>query len=152
MRETPTQECRYRKSVCMWVFIVALCATTATAKSDVQVIVHESVDPQALSVNTVRAIFGMRLRAWPDGQPTQVFVLYDQHPLHVAFSKEVLNIFPHQLRLAWDRLVYSGTGQAPYQVGSEAEMRFLVSNTPGAIGYLGETMINDTVRVPTITQ
>jgi ABC-type phosphate transport system substrate-binding protein len=121
-------------------------------QSGVEVVVNDSVQQQMLSVTTIRAIFGMRLRTWPDGKPIRVFVLNDDDPLHVAFSKKILNIFPHQLRLAWDRLVFSGTGQAPYQVGSAKEMRARVATTPGAIGYLGEGMINDSVRVPAITR
>lgn len=127
-------------------------AAAAPLESGAEVVVNDGVNQQSLSVTTIRAIFGMRLRTWPGGMPIQVFVLYDDHPLHTRFCKEVLNIFPHQLRLAWDRLVFSGTGQAPYQVSSEQEMRIRIAATPGAIGYLGENMIDESVRVPTITQ
>lgn len=146
-------ECRFRKDVCIWALPLTLwIAAASSVESDVEVVVNDSVQQQVLSVNTVRAIFGMRLRTWPNGRPIRVFVLYDERPLHAAFCKRVLNIFPHQLRLAWDRLVFSGTGQAPNQVGSEEEMRSRIATTPGAIGYLGETTINDSVRVPAIIQ
>ncbi len=116
----------------------------------VEVVVNRSVTPQSFSRHTIRAIFGMRLPTWPDGTPIQVFVLPNEHPLHVAFSKEILHTFPYQLRLAWDRLVFSGTGQAPMQVSSESEMYKRVATTPGAIGYLPETMIDENVRTPEI--
>ena len=89
----------------------------------------------------------MRLRNWPDQTPVRVFVLRDDNPTHSLFSKQILNIYPHQLRLAWDRLVFSGTGQAPTEVSSEAEMRERVAKTPGAIGYLPRSMINGSVRI-----
>ena len=92
----------------------------------------------------------MRLHAWPDGVPIKVFVLKDRDPIHIAFCKKVLNVFPHQLRWAWDRLVFSGTGQAPFQVDSEETMRAKVASTPGAIGYLKRTLINGSVRVLSI--
>lgn len=111
------------------------------------VVVNPGVDASNLSLNALRAMFGMRLPKWQDGTPVRVFVLSDEDPLHVAFSKQVLGVFPHQLRLAWDRLVFSGTGQAPTEVHSQAEMRERVANTPGAIGYLDEAMIDDSVRV-----
>jgi ABC-type phosphate transport system substrate-binding protein len=56
-------------------------------------------------------------------------------------------MFPHQLRRAWDRLVYSGTGQAPVMVESEEEMREKVAASPGAIGYLSDAMIDQGVEV-----
>lgn len=148
-----TKKIRYGAGVCVCLIALLLWATTVLpASSGVKVVVNSSVYQRDLSITTVRAIFGMRLRTWPGGAPIQVFVLYDENPLHATFCKQVLNIFPHQLRLAWDRLVFSGTGQAPYQVLSEEEMRTRVAITPGAIGYLGEGMINGSVRVPKIKQ
>ncbi|WP_292979144.1 hypothetical protein [Nitrosomonas sp.] len=89
----------------------------------------------------------MRLRTWENGLPVSVFVLPDDAPLHSTFAKQKLNIFPYQLRSTWDRLVYSGTGQAPFIVHTELEMRARIASTPGAIGYLSESMINDSIRV-----
>ncbi len=118
--------------------------------------------------NTLSAIFGMRLRAWTDGTPIRVYVLPDDNAVHVAFSKEILGVFPHQLRTAWDRLVFSGTGQAPREVadeeemrtriagidgtrpvvvGSEEQMREKLARNAGAIGYLSRKMIDERVDV-----
>ena len=91
-----------------------------------------------LSSETVREIFFMRLSSWPDGSPIHVFVLPDNHPLHIRFAKEILGVFPFQLHSAWDRLVYSGTGVAPTTVETLEEMRTRVKATPGGIGYIGE--------------
>ena len=111
------------------------------------IIVSPQQTPLSISKNALRATFGMRLRNWPDQTPVHVFVLPDENPTHSAFSKQILNIYPHQLRLAWDRLVFSGTGQAPTEVDSEEEMREMVAKTPGAIGYLRRSMVNDSVRI-----
>jgi len=111
------------------------------------VVVNPSVSHPSLSLNAIRAIFGMRLRTWPDGTSIKVFVLSDDDPTHIAFCKETLNVFPHQLRMAWDRLVFSGTGQAPIEVASEEEMRTKIASTPGAIGYLKRDMVNGAVHV-----
>lgn len=99
------------------------------------------------SKNALGAIFGMRLRRWEDGSQIKVFVLPDRHPLHIAFSKNILHVFPYQLRNAWDRLVFSGTGEEPTRVLSEQQMLIRVSSTPGAIGYLSRSMIDETVKV-----
>lgn len=112
-----------------------------------EVVISPDVPKENLSRNALRAIFGMRLRIWPDGTPIRVFVLGDESRIHAAFAKKKLGIFPHQLRRAWDRLVYSGTGQAPHEVSSAKEMRAKIASTPGAIGYLPKEMINDSVRL-----
>jgi ABC-type phosphate transport system substrate-binding protein len=111
------------------------------------IIANPNVDIDGLPRNALRAIFGMRLRAWPNNKAIRVFVLEDNDQVHTRFAKKNLSIYPHQLRRAWDRLVYSGTGQAPTEVGSEEEMRAAVASTPGAIGYLSKEQVDDSVRV-----
>jgi len=100
-----------------------------------------------ISRYVLSAIFGMRLTTWPDGSAIRVFVLADDNRVHTLFCKQVLQIFPHQLRTAWDRLVYSGTGQAPEVLSSEQELRIRIAKTPGAIGYLTKENLDDTVAV-----
>ena len=94
----------------------------------------------------------MRLRTWQNGLPIRVFVLPDDAPLHSIFAKQKLNVFPYQLRSAWDRLVYSGTGQAPFVVHSEEEMYKRIASTPGAIGYLSDARIDGHVQIVHINE
>jgi ABC-type phosphate transport system substrate-binding protein len=122
-------------------------ADVAWALDPYEIVVHPSVSEKTLTKGTLRAIFGMRVHEWPDGSPIRVFVMPDGAPLHIAFSKEKLNVFPYQLRSAWDRLVFSGTGQAPETVNSLEEMQAKVASTPGAIGYLPKSKIGGKVNV-----
>lgn len=119
----------------------------AWATEPYEVIANHSVTEKTLSKSSLRAIFGMRLQTWPDGTAIRVFVMPDDTPLHATFSKEKLNVFPYQLRLAWDRLVFSGTGQAPDTVSSPEEMLARVASTPGAIGYLTKSKADSRVNV-----
>lgn len=144
---------RITKQLLCCVFLILLIlnvpftASASQAIEFVEVVVHPAVSVRHLSRNSLRAIFGMRLRVWQDGSPIRVFVLPDNAPLHNNFAKEKLNIFPYQLRLAWDRLIFSGTGQAPFLVNSEEEMHLRVSRTPGAIGYLKRVNIDDSIQI-----
>ncbi len=125
-----------------------LCAgIEVKADNHFEIVAYPGVNEKTLSVNSLRSIFSMRLRTWPDGTKIRVFVLSDEDDLHQTVSKERLNVFPDQLRSQWDRLVYSGTGQAPTKVNSVEEMLAKVANTPGAIGYLWRTDINENVSI-----
>ena len=128
---------------------LAICiANGVPAENSPVVVVNPATEPKAsLSQSALSAIFGMRLRKWEDGSPIKVFVLTDDSPLHIAFTKNILSIYPYQLRSAWDRLVFSGTGEEPNKVKTEQQMRVIVGSTPGAIGYLSRAMIDDTVKV-----
>lgn len=112
-----------------------------------ELIVNPTVALPAISRNDARLYMTMRLKEWPDGTPVRVFALPDDHALHQAFSKVVLGLFPYQLRRAWDRQTYSGTGQPPVTVPSEQAMLDRVASTPGAIGYANEGAVHPGVRV-----
>ena len=99
-----------------------------------EVIVNSGVEEKSILKNTLCAIFGMRLRTWSDGTPIKVFVLSDLNETHKKFCKKKLNVFPHQLRWGWDRMVFSGIGQAPTEVKSEEEMRERITSTPEQSG------------------
>jgi hypothetical protein len=102
----------------------------------VEVIAHPGYEGDDIGRVQLRGVFGMRLRAWPDGTPVRVFVLADGDAVHEEFAKAILQMYPYQLRQNWDRLLYSGTGQPPLEVASEDEMLRRVAETPGAIGYV----------------
>lgn len=113
----------------------------------VDIIVNSSIPENIISRSLARSIFGMRFLKWRDGTPIKVYVLEDNQIMHSAFCKEVLDIYPYQLRQSWDRLVYSGTGQAPTLVASEDEMLERVASTRGAIGYLKRSQLNDRIHL-----
>jgi hypothetical protein len=117
------------------------------AHSRIIVITNKNVQEKSITLGALRSIFGMRLRSWKGGKPVRVFVLRDFHPVHIEFSKKVLGVFPHQLRSSWDRLVFSGTGQAPTYVKNEDEMLKRVEKTPGAIGYITRSHEHGQVKV-----
>lgn len=119
----------------------------AIENSEIEVYVNSSVPVKQYTLTDVRAIFAMRKTHWPDGTRIQVFVLPDNDPLHRQFIKSRLNMFPHQFRRIWDRLIFSGTGHAPSQIESIEEMLNKISTIPGAIGYLNEQAKNKKIRI-----
>ncbi len=131
------------------IVLLGLCciAGLSVPAAAVDVIAHPSVASPRLSLTQAKALFSMRQTRWPDGTRAWVFVLADAHPTHSAFSKEILNLYPYQLRQIWDRQVYSGTGQAPIEVATEEEMLARVASTPGAIGYVRKVTPHAPVRI-----
>ena len=128
--------------------VMLLASTMASAQEmTLAVVAHADVTTQRLTRDTTRAIFAMRQRTWPDGQAVRVFVLDNNHPVHARFAKELLAVYPHQLQLAWDRMVFSGTGQAPNRVQDQQEMLERIATTPGALGYLEREYLDDRVQV-----
>ncbi len=139
-----------RRAFVLWLLANALLAGTAQAQTPepaMLAIAHPATSEETIPRASLRAIFGMRLQKWPADTPVKVFVLRDDALEHATFSKTVLQVFPQQLRMAWDRQVFSGQGQYPEQVGSTQEMLSKVASTPGAIGYVKASEVNPNVRV-----
>jgi ABC-type phosphate transport system substrate-binding protein len=125
-------------AVPMLLLLVLTCIPGLTRAQSVEIIVNPASESVSLDRDLLRAIFTMRLRAWPDGRPVRVFVLPDSNPLSDQFYREQLGMYSFVLRAAWDRMVFTGTGFAPTVVATEEEMRARVLGTPGAIGYVSK--------------
>ncbi|WP_196139256.1 hypothetical protein [Aliikangiella sp. G2MR2-5] len=123
-------------------------STIASAnEEEILVICNPDVAIDKIDKNHLRSIFAMRLQEWPDQKPVNVFVLEDNSPLHQKFTKKHLGFFVYQLRGAWDRQVFSGTGSPPNTLLNERSMLEKVATTPGAIGYLPRKLVDHTVKI-----
>ncbi len=120
-----------------WMFMFYLfCAHSSAA----QVIVNDSAIDFPLPAQELRLIFSMQKVYWPDGHKIRVFILAPGSDLHKEFCFQKLDMMPYMLQRRWDRLVFSGTGERPVILKSETQMRELISSTPGAIGYVGDSV------------
>ncbi|ACA88395.1 type 2 periplasmic-binding domain-containing protein [Shewanella woodyi] len=119
-----------------WMLLFYLfCAHSIAA----QVIVNDSAVDFPLPAKELRLIFSMQKTYWPDGNKIHVFILHPSSELHKEFCFQQLDMMPYMLQRRWDRLVFSGTGERPQILRSEAEMKQLILQTPGAIGYISNT-------------
>lgn len=125
--------------------IILLIASSGISNSAnaIDVIVNSSLDTKSLTTRELRAVFSLRLKRWPNGLPITVVALNNETDLHKNFCKQILKIFPHQLKLGWDRATFSGLGQAPKIAKNKKEMIEILSVTPGAIGYIDDTGVMD---------
>lgn len=140
---------------CKFSLVLSLCVVAPSLVADdrdddIVMVAHPAVAVDYLQRNVARAIFGMRQRTWPGGMAVRVFVLPDSHPVHARFVKERLEVLPHQLQLSWDRVVFSGTGQAPERVSTVSSMLEQVAVTPGGIGYMERGAVDERVRIITL--
>lgn len=117
-------------------FILFLSVFLAGPALAAEAIVNIAVAEGAVSRPFLLSVFSMRVNRWPDGMPIHVFVLPDDHPDHISFVKNRLQVFPYQLRNTWDRAVFSGSGQSPHVVHSVEEMLERVRSVKGSIGYI----------------
>ncbi len=131
--------------ICAHWLTVILCLPFSFA-SALEVIVNRSVAENHLDKGTdLRAIFSLRTRYWADGELIHIYVLPDNNSVHQAFVKHKLQMFPYQLRRTWNRIIYTGSGQAPITVYSVKEMLEKIKTTRNAIGYIDKELKDGSV-------
>ena len=111
------------------------------------VLVHSATKDNNISRSKARLYFSQRLTRWPDGTLVTLVVLPDNNPLHINFSKKILGLYPYQLRRAWDRQLFTGTGQAPVTVENEQEARKIIAMTLGSLSYVSGDESNHNIRL-----
>jgi hypothetical protein len=126
--------------------LVLLLLVASPLAASAGIIVHPGVEGRSISATSLRNIYTLRQTLWPNRQPVVIFVLPDDHPVHVAFAKEMLGLYPYRLRQTWDRLSFSGMASTPIEVKDEIEMRARVRATPGAIGYTSKDTGYDGIK------
>ncbi|MBU2979845.1 hypothetical protein [Alteromonas sp. C1M14] len=124
----------------------AICVAFPALATDVKVILNPELTQTSLSHTEVRQIFSARQQYWSDGTKITVYVLGSNTPTHQVFCREILRIFPYQLERLWNQIIYSGQGDRPVTVDSEAEMIDAVARTPGAVGYAYRGVIHSGVQ------
>ena len=132
----------------MFAFIVFFSAAPSYV-SAVEVIINSSkqLPSNTLTTYQIRQIYTMRQHYWPSGQAVVVFTLPSDQLIHKQFSKNILKIFPYQLDRMWRKLTYSGLGKVPIEVNTIDELKNMIKNTPGAIGYVDKLLEGDAFDV-----
>lgn len=111
----------------------------STAVYATDIITHPS-NPQTMTKSLARAIFAGRMRTWPNGNPIRIVIMPEDKEVHEHFCRNILDVFPRQLRRSWDRGIYSGISEGPTIFDSEREILDFVSKNPGAIGYINSSI------------
>ena len=136
----------------LWVMGVAvmfavLSGPLRAADTPVVLVVNDNVEIEQISIDSLRAIYSLRQLTWPDGTEITTFVLDIDGDTHRQFCRDLLKVYPHQLKKGWDRMEYTGRARGPQIVQNEQMLLDLVKQIPGAIGYVPRAIKAPNVHV-----
>lgn len=124
--------------------LISLLAFAAPAMAEETVIVNGASPVADLSEDDLKDYYLGKKANWPDGSKVVVVVLKDG-PSHEKLMGK-LGKSSSQFSTGWKKLVFTGKGAMPEQVGSEDELVAFVAKTPGAIGYADAGKVKDGVK------
>lgn len=117
------------------------------ACAEAVVVVSEQSPVMELSYTELTDIYLGRLTQLPDGHPILPIDQAEQTPIHGLFYQQYLGRTPAQIRSHWSRLIFTGRGQPPKAVASDAAMADALNRNPNAIGYMDSRAVPKSLRV-----
>ena len=93
----------------------------------------------------LQLIYWRKRLYWPLGRRIKPVNLHSDHPIRLKFSQIVLGSSPMKQIDYWNGLYFNGLSP-PYSVNSEEAVLRYVSQTDGAIGYIGTCNIDVRVK------
>jgi hypothetical protein len=112
----------------------------APAQAEIGIIVsaHSALAPQVAQV--CQAYLG-KVKS-----PTPVN-FNEKNPLRDEFYAKACKKDPAQVQSIWGKLIFTGTGTPPAEVGSAAAMKKAVAADPNTVGYIDKKDADDSVKV-----
>ncbi|MDO7083426.1 phosphate ABC transporter substrate-binding protein [Pseudocolwellia sp. AS88] len=109
------------------------------------VIVHPS-NTASLDNKAISKIFLGKSKKFSDGSEAKPLNL-ESGDTSAEFTKEILGKSESQLKAYWSKLLFTGKGQAPESLASDADIIDMVSKNPNMIGYVSDSANVDSVKV-----
>jgi len=128
-------------------FMLLLCLTASWTASAEVVLIGNPANAQALNKAQAKSIFLGKTKKLPGGILAAIHEYPSENPLKKTFHKKVTGKSVSQLKSYWSRLVFTGKAKAPVEVANATAMKAAIAAKPGAVGYLDEADLDDSVVV-----
>jgi ABC-type phosphate transport system substrate-binding protein len=133
------------------IIAVFLCSLTMFSANfvyaETAVIVSSSNANASLDSDTVSRIYLGKSSNFPSGDQAVPVDQSEGSATRDAFNGSVLGKSSSQLKAYWSRLIFTGKGTPPKEVGDDAAVKKLVAANPNMIGYIDSAAVDDTVKV-----
>lgn len=115
------------------------------AQAEVVVVTGKSAGE--MSKEQVAEIFLGRASSLPGGGAAVLFDQPESSPVRDEFYSKVTGKSAAQAKSHWSKLAFTGKGTPPKEAASSADIKKAVASTPGGIGYIEKSAVDDTVKV-----
>ncbi len=129
----------------MIVTILFLFSWAEASFSQVAVIAHKSVPVDTIKKTELLDFYTGDIKKWMNGDKVIVNDLKPKGEVKKIFYK-FLGKTPSRMKSIWLKKMLSGEGDPPEALKSEEEMLQKIAATPGAIGFLSHTKVDNNVK------
>ncbi|MEM7350879.1 MAG: hypothetical protein AAF657_08745 [Acidobacteriota bacterium] len=108
--------------------------------SGFQVVIHTANPVEELEANDVAKMFQQKVRRWEHREKVVPVDLIQISEVRERFTRAIHGKSVTAIESFWQRIIFSGRGKPPEQKQTEAEVLTFVSEHPGGIGYVSDSM------------
>lgn len=127
--------------------VFLLFGLAAPASAEIVVIINKANPVRTLSVDQVEKIFLGKLNSFPDGTLAIPLDLPRGDTRDLFYARITGGKSSNQIKAYWSRIVFTSTGQPPFEVDSPQDMVNSVQQNPYRIGYVERANAGNAVRV-----
>lgn len=125
---------------------LAIMASAQLAQAEHVIVVSAKSSVGNLSKDQIADIYLGNSKEFPGGGQALPLLL-GSGAVRTEFFDKVLGKNEAQAKAIWSRLVFSGKGSAPREVGDAAEVLKLIAANPNCIGIMEKSAVNSSVKV-----
>ena len=127
------------------VSILFLFSWAEASFSQVAVIAHKSVPVDKIKKTELMDFYTGDIKKWNNGDNVIVKDFKPKGELKSTFYK-FLGKTPSRMKSIWLKKMLSGEGDPPEAIKSEEEMLQKIAATPGSIGFINQSKVNNNVK------
>jgi ABC-type phosphate transport system substrate-binding protein len=112
-----------------------------------QVITNSSNNIEALTKKQLNALLMGETTRWQNKQKVVLAIMKSNTPTGKIVAENILSISAKDIDKHYLTMVFQGKISAPKSFNSETELRAFVAATPGALGIIGKSNVDETTKV-----
>lgn len=125
---------------------LAICVGAQSAWAEHVVVVSAKSAVSTMSKEQIADIFLGNAKEFPGGGQA-LPLLPTSGAVRNEFFEKILAKNEAQAKAIWSRLVFSGKGSAPREVGDTAEVLKVIAANPNCLGIIEKSAVNSSVKV-----
>ena len=128
-------------------FVALTLFISSAAYADLAIIGHPGSNAGDIDIQSARKIFLGERKSFPSGNHATPMNHSVGSPDRKEFFALVMNMPESNYKRHWKRKMSKGISHVPAELKSHKEVLRSIANTPGSIGYIDASKVDDTVKV-----
>jgi ABC-type phosphate transport system substrate-binding protein len=142
---------RHARPLTSFIPFLAFLVASAPLSADEVAVVSAKSTVTTLNKTQMADIFLGKTTRFPNGAPAVPIDQSEGTAARDEFYVQIAGKSAAQMKAYWSRIIFTGRGQPPRAASNSSETKKLIAANPNTIGYIERPLVDDTVRVVTVT-